>query len=76
VVKALEDAGFASRIAVFKAPKGGVHWLKRFYDEGYPEKNELVFWDRGPAGDGVYGGHSPRMLKAMHIEFNGFEARL
>ena len=25
VVKALEDAGFASRITVFKAPSGGVH---------------------------------------------------
>ncbi len=76
VVKALEDAGFASRITVFKAPSGGVHWLRRFYDEGTPKEGELVFWDRGPAGDAVYGGHSPRMHNAMAFEFNGYEARL
>ena len=41
-----------------------------------PERNQVVFWDRGPAGNGVYGVHSPKMLWAMHTEFNGFEARL
>ena len=76
MVKALENAGYASKIAVFKAPDGGVHWLRRFYTEGIPGENELVFWDRGPAGDAVYGGHSERMHQAMATEFNGFEARL
>jgi hypothetical protein len=50
--------------------------LKRFYDEGTPNENELVFWDRGPAGDAVYGGHGARMHQAMCTEFNGYEARL
>ena len=52
------------------------HWLKRFAEQGEPGHLEVVFWDRGPAGDIVYGVHSDNMEWAMETEFNGFEARL
>ena len=61
-MKALEDAGYNSKTVAFKAPNPGMHWLSRFFTKGTPERNELVFWDRGPAGDAVYGGHKEKML--------------
>ncbi len=76
VLGALDRAGYNTRTQIFKLPVPGQHWLKRFIDDGVPNHQSVVFWDRGPAGDCVYGPHGDRMNRAMTIEFNGFEARL
>lgn len=78
VMDALEAAGYAPRGETFKAPTAAErkqHWLKRFM-RGVPNKGEVVFWDRGPAGDSVYGGANDTKTKTMAKEFVGFEKNL
>jgi polyphosphate kinase 2 (PPK2 family) len=43
---------------------------------GTPAVGEVVFWDRSPAGDFVYGGLPYKRMKMMTHEFNGLEAKL
>ena len=78
VMGALEKAGYATRRESFKAPTKAEreqHWLKRF-DRGVPQEGEAIFWDRGPAGDSVYGEVSPEKCQRMGKEFSEYEAKL
>ena len=78
VIKALETAGFTCRRESFKAPTAeerNQHWLSRF-NRGVPAENQAVFWDRGPAGDSVYGDISKLQTAIMGREINEFEAKL
>jgi polyphosphate kinase 2 (PPK2 family) len=78
VMGALEKAGYKPRRESFKAPtkeERAQHWLKRF-ERGVPEEGEAVFWDRGPAGDSVYGNASDERSRVMGKEFSKFEAAL
>jgi len=78
VIKALQAAGFDCRRESFKAPTADErkqHWLKRF-ERGVPADNQAVFWDRGPAGDTVYGDVSKPQIAVMGREFSEFEAKL
>lgn len=40
------------------------------FERGVPEVGEAVFWDRGTAGDVVYGNPPANTAKAMCKEFN------
>jgi len=78
ITRALEAAGYAGRSCSFKAPSAeerAQHWLKRF-ERGVPSDGEVVFWDRGPAGDSVYGPADDARAKVMGAEFDAFEADL
>lgn len=78
ITQALEAAGYAGRSCSFKAPSAeerAQHWLKRF-ERGVPAEGEVVFWDRGPAGDSVYGPADDARAKVMGREFDAFEAEL
>lgn len=78
VMQALEDAGYKPRGEVFKAPTEAErkqHWLERF-ERGVPKKGEVVFWDRGPSGDAVYGKPSAAKKAQMGQEFQAFEEKL
>ncbi len=78
VMTALERAGYAPGNAVFKAPSAEErkqHWLKRF-ERGIPEQGQAIFWDRGPAGDSVYGPADDAQAKVMGKEMCAFEADL
>lgn len=78
VMKALEEAGYGPRGEVFKAPTEAErkqHWLKRF-ERGIPKQGEVVFWDRGPAGDAVYGKPSVGKRAVMAKELKSFERDL
>ncbi len=78
VMDALEKAGYAGRREVFKAPSAEErkqHWLARF-ERGVPKTGEAVFWDRGPAGDAVYGPVDDARRAVMAKEFEGFETEL
>lgn len=78
VMRALEEAGYAPGNAVFKAPSAeerAQHWLKRF-ERGIPEPGQAVFWDRGPAGDSVYGPADDAQAQKMGKEMSAFEAEL
>ena len=78
VMGAIQEAGYDTRRESFKAPtesERNQHWLKRF-ERGVPKAGEGVFWDRGPAGDSVYGSADAQKTSLMGTEFNGFEAKL
>ena len=78
IMQALEAAGYAGRSDSFKAPSAeerAQHWLKRF-ERGIPAEGEVVFWDRGPAGDSVYGPADDARAKVMGKELEAFEAEL
>ena len=75
VLEALEAAGFSTRRETFKAPTEAEkkqHWLAR-YDRGKPAKGEVVFWDRGPAGDAVYAPREPLEVIRMARDFTKLE---
>jgi polyphosphate kinase 2 (PPK2 family) len=80
LMRALAKAGFDTDVAVFKAPSAAEkqqHWLQRFRDKGVPpQAGDARFWDRGPAGDAVYGKKSPAEAKLMAAELRAFEAQL
>lgn len=78
VMAALEKAGFDLGTAVFKAPSAeerAQHWLKRF-ERGVPDEGQAIFWDRGPAGDSVYGPADDARAAEMGAEMSAFEADL
>lgn len=78
VMRAIEDAGYKPRSEVFKAPTEAErkqHWLQRF-ERGVPKKGEVVFWDRGPAGDAVYGKPTAAKKAEMGKELVAFERAL
>lgn len=78
VMSALEKAGFDLGTAVFKAPSAeerAQHWLARF-ERGVPAQGQAVFWDRGPAGDSVYGPADDARATEMGAEMSAFEADL
>lgn len=57
VLDAFEAAGYAPRREVFKGPSKEEQKAPHLrFRRGIPEDGEVVFWDRGPAGDVVYGG--------------------
>ncbi len=73
-----EAAGFAPRTEVFKAPTPAErkqHWLRRFA-RGFPKPGEIVFWDRGPAGDSVYGPADDLKTRTMAREFSKLQGKL
>lgn len=84
IMKALEKAGYAiSQVQYNKPPteeERSKPWMLRFKQpatsiEGKPHKSALV-WDRGPAGDFVYGGLnalSPALKQKRYIDFHSFE---
>ncbi len=65
VQEAFVDAGYRARHVHFRAPKESERAapLERFV-AGFPEDGEIVFWDRGPAGDAVYGPFEPNVVGA------------
>jgi polyphosphate kinase 2 (PPK2 family) len=84
VADALEKAGFIIRRERFKGPtegeaaavrEGRETWLARF-DRGLPARGEAVLWDRGPAGDPVYGSVDAASVQRMGEEFTGWERDL
>ncbi|MCK6550929.1 hypothetical protein L6R52_34140, partial [Myxococcota bacterium] len=78
VMKAFARAGYTLRQDSFKAPtpeERAQHWLKR-YERGVPAEGEAFFWDRGPAGDVVYGRVDPKTERRMAKELMAFEERL
>lgn len=78
VMDAFEAGGYRLRGEVFKAPTAEErqqHWLQRF-ERGVPRAGEAVFWDRGPAGDTVYGPIDDPSCARMAKEFTAFEANL
>lgn len=80
VLGALSATGYTTGAVVFKAPTEAErkqHWLKRFEDRGVPRgENEALFWDRGPAGDTVYGPRSPAEVKQMAKEMVALKRQL
>jgi polyphosphate kinase 2 (PPK2 family) len=80
VLRSLTSAGYLTGVVSFKAPseaERAQHWLQRFRDRGVPGGDaEAVFWDRGPAGDAVYGDKSPTAVKKMAGELRTFERDL
>jgi polyphosphate kinase 2 (PPK2 family) len=78
VAEAFEAAGYRIRRERFKAPTDAERarpWLERF-DRGLPASGEAVLWDRGPAGDAVYGSASPDEVRAMAGKFSAWERDL
>lgn len=78
VMRALEKAGYDLGTAVFKAPSEAErkqHWLERF-ERGMPEAGQAIFWDRGPAGDSVYGQASDARTRTMGHEMAAMEKDL
>lgn len=69
VQEAFVDAGYSPRHVHFRAPKESERAapLERFR-AGFPEDGEIVFWDRGPAGDAVYGPFEPAVVGAKVTE--------
>ncbi len=80
LMQALAKAGYDTDVAIFKAPTAAEraqHWLQRFRDKGVPpQAGDARFWDRGPAGDAVYGKKSPAEAKEMAAELRALEAQL
>lgn len=80
VMQALSKVGYTADVAIFKAPTAEEreqHWLQRFKDKGVPNDEDVArFWDRGPAGDAVYGKKSPTDVKKMAKELLAFEKEL
>ncbi|MEQ8278847.1 MAG: hypothetical protein RMA76_30115 [Deltaproteobacteria bacterium] len=65
VMDAFVAAGYAPRHIHFRAPDPEERSapLERF-TRGFPGDGEIVFWDRGPAGDAVYGPLEPAVVGA------------
>ncbi len=80
VLQAISKAGYATDAVSFKAPTAAEreqHWLQRFRDRGVPDGEQTArFWDRGPAGDAVYGPKTPAQVKEMAKELRGLEREL
>jgi hypothetical protein len=80
VLQALAAAGYTTSAVPFKAPTAeerSQHWLKRFKDNGVPQGEfQAVLWDRGPAGDTVYGPRTPAEVAKMADEFKNMEQDL
>lgn len=80
VLQALAAAGYTTSAVPFKAPTAAErsqHWLQRFKDNGIPQGEfQAVLWDRGPAGDTVYGPRTPAEVTKMADEFKQMEQDL
>ena len=80
VLEALAASGYTTDAVSFKAPTAkerSQHWLQRFRDRGVPTGQlEARFWDRGPAGDAVYGKKTPAEVKVMARELRELEREL
>lgn len=65
LMDAFQAAGYEGRRESFKAPseaeRAAPH--ERFR-RGFAEEGQIVFWDRGPAGDVAYGGQDPADVAA------------
>lgn len=84
IMRALEEAGYDMSTVQYNKPPTEEEkkkpWMWRFKQpataiEGKPKKSALV-WDRGPAGDFVYGGFNdlpPEMKQKRYIDFHDFE---
>jgi len=50
--------GIESQFSAFKTPKDSIGQppIERYRQRGRPQPQTAMFWDRGPAGDAVYGG--------------------
>ena len=84
IMRALEEAGYDMSTVQYNKPPTEEEkkkpWMWRFKQpataiEGKPKKSALV-WDRGPAGDFVYGGFNnlpPEMKQKRYIDFHEFE---
>lgn len=80
VLSAITKAGYDTDAVSFKAPTAAEreqHWLQRFRDRGVPAGEQTArFWDRGPAGDAVYGDKSATEAKKMAGELRALERGL
>lgn len=80
VLQAIAKAGYSTDAVSFKAPTAAEreqHWLQRFQDRGVPsEPRSARFWDRGPAGDAVYGPRTAAEVKTMAKEVRALEKSL
>jgi polyphosphate kinase 2 (PPK2 family) len=80
VLSAITKAGYDTDAVSFKAPTAAEreqHWLQRFQDRGVPTGEQTArFWDRGPAGDAVYGDKTAAEAKKMAGELRALERGL